>query len=103
MFDFENSPSLNTPVTRAAAPANDCTPVKLPEILAAKNRLAHERDVPRNRCSSTPTVLCFSGTSQEEFAFAALEVSEGAGKFVLSFGEAAKFGKEVAADGGSKW
>jgi len=30
MFDFENSPSLNTPVTQAAPPANDCTPVKLP-------------------------------------------------------------------------
>jgi hypothetical protein len=30
MFDFENSPSLNTPVTQAAPPANDCTPAKLP-------------------------------------------------------------------------
>ena len=30
MFDFENSPSLNTPLTQAAAPANDCTPLKLP-------------------------------------------------------------------------
>jgi phospholipase C len=30
MFDFENSPSLNTPVTQAAPPANDCTPLKLP-------------------------------------------------------------------------
>jgi len=30
MFDFDNSPSLNTPVTQAAPPANDCTPVKLP-------------------------------------------------------------------------
>jgi hypothetical protein len=26
MFDFDNSPSLNTPVGAAAPPANDCTP-----------------------------------------------------------------------------
>jgi phospholipase C len=26
MFDFENSPSLNTSVTTAARPANDCGP-----------------------------------------------------------------------------
>jgi phospholipase C len=30
MFDFENSPSLNTPLSQAAPPANDCTPLKLP-------------------------------------------------------------------------
>lgn len=30
MFDFENAPSLNTTLTQAAPPANDCTPVQLP-------------------------------------------------------------------------
>lgn len=30
MFDFENSPSLGTPLTQAAPPAKDCTPLKLP-------------------------------------------------------------------------
>jgi len=30
MFDFENSPSLGTPLTQAAPPANDCTPLQLP-------------------------------------------------------------------------
>ena len=28
LFDFDNSPSLNTPVTVALPPANDCTPAK---------------------------------------------------------------------------
>ena len=26
MFDFDNSPSINTPLTQAAPPVNDCTP-----------------------------------------------------------------------------
>ena len=30
MFDFSNSPSLNTALTQALPPANDCTPVKAP-------------------------------------------------------------------------
>lgn len=30
LFDFKNSPSLNTPVTQAQPPANDCTPLQLP-------------------------------------------------------------------------
>jgi phospholipase C len=30
MFDFARSPSLNTPVTQAQPPTNDCTPVKVP-------------------------------------------------------------------------
>jgi phospholipase C len=30
MFDFENSPSLNTALTQAAPPVNDCTPLQLP-------------------------------------------------------------------------
>ena len=30
LFDFENSPSLNTTLTQAARPANDCTPLQLP-------------------------------------------------------------------------
>ena len=30
MFDFEHSPSLNTPLTEAEPPANDCTTLQLP-------------------------------------------------------------------------
>ena len=30
LFDFDHSPSLNTPLTQAAPPADDCTPVKAP-------------------------------------------------------------------------
>ena len=30
MFDFDHSPSLNTPVTQALPPINDCTPMKAP-------------------------------------------------------------------------
>ena len=30
MFDFNNSPSLNTSLTQAALPTNDCTPLQLP-------------------------------------------------------------------------
>ena len=48
-------------------------------------------------------VLCFSGTSQEEFAFAGVGGKRsGAGKFVAGFGEAAEFGEEIAADGGEQ-
>ena len=48
-------------------------------------------------------VLCFSGTSQEEFAFAGVGGERGgAGKFVLGFGEAAELDEEVAADGGEQ-
>jgi len=48
-------------------------------------------------------VLCFSGTSQEEFAFAGVGGERGgAGKFVLSFGEATEFDEEIAADGGEQ-
>jgi len=30
MFDFGHSPSLNTPLTQAQPPTNDCTPLQLP-------------------------------------------------------------------------
>ena len=30
MFDFTNSPSLNTPLTEALPPVVDCTPPKTP-------------------------------------------------------------------------
>jgi hypothetical protein len=30
LFDFKNSPSLNTVVSHAALPTNDCTPLQLP-------------------------------------------------------------------------
>jgi phospholipase C len=30
MFDFDHSPSLNTPLTQALPPTNDCTPLKAP-------------------------------------------------------------------------
>jgi len=47
--------------------------------------------------------LCFSGTSQEEFAFASVgSERRGAGKFVLSFGEATELDEEISADGGEQ-
>jgi len=108
MFDFENSPSLKHSVTRAAHHGE-----RLHAGESCLRFLQRRIDWRMSADGAAGTdfllrrpVLCFSGTSQEEVRVSPAGVggSEAArAKFVLSFGEAAKFARKSPRTAGSKW